>query len=402
MATPRGYAMNLFEFQAKELISRFGIEIPRGRVAGSPDDAERVARRLAFPRFAIKAQIHGGGRGLAGGVKFATSPQEARAVATQLLARPLVTVQTKATGETVRWVYVEEAFDIRDEIYAAVVVDRTAGALMLMVSAAGGEDVEAQAAADPSVLARFPIDISGPQPVADFAGAARAVGLAGSLAATAADVFAKMTRVALELDATLVEINPLAITMDGRLITLDAKLSVDANALFRHPALAALRAQIQIDDGDPRELAADRHQINFQRLDGTIGVVCNGAGLALATNDMLIDAGGRPASFMDIRTTASSLDIAYGLGMILDNPAIRVILINIHGGGMQRCDTVAEGLAVAMRRATRAVPLVVRFAGNNADFARVRLKGAGVTFIEALDLADAVARTMAVYAKDAA
>ena len=295
---------------------------------------------------------------------------------------------------------------------------------MLLVSAAGGEEVEAKAAVDPSVIARFPLELLPPlagstppdavitagsqgHPTGDFLGAAHAIGLSGTIAEKAADLFTKMTRVAIELDATLVEINPLAITTDGRLITLDAKVTVDANALFRHPALSALGAQIQIDDGDPKELAADRHQINYQRMDGNIGTVCNGAGLALATLDMLIDSGGTPANFMDIRTTASSLDIAYGLGVILDNPQVRVILINIHGGGMQRCDTVAEGVAVALRRADgggtakpsnvkRQPPLVVRFAGNNADFARVRLKGAGVAFEEAHDLEDAISRTVAI------
>ena len=415
--------MNLYEFQAKELISRFGIEIPRGRVAGSADDAERFARRLAFPRFAIKAQIHGGGRGRAGGVRFAASPQEARAAASDLLTRTLVTRETRGSGERVRWVYVEEAFNIAHEIYAAVIVDRAAGMLMLLVSPHGGVDIEETAARDASAIVRFPLDLSRPgegggvMATGDFAGAATACGLEGALAEAAAGVFARMSRVAIELDATLVEINPLAVTTDKRLIALDAKLTVDGNALFRHPALAALRAQIQIEEGDPKELAADRNQINYQKMDGTIAVVCNGAGLALATNDMLIDAGGRPASFMDIRTTASSLDIAYGLGVIFDNPLVRVILINIHGGGMQRCDTVAEGIAVAMRRADpassgaargtgpaasrRPIPLIVRFAGNNADFARVRLHNAGIAFEDARDLTDAISRTMAAHARTA-
>jgi succinyl-CoA synthetase beta subunit len=398
--------MNLYEFQAKELLSRFGIEIPRGRVAGTADDAERLARRLAFPRFAIKAQIHGGGRGAAGGVRFGTTPQEAHAIATLLLSRPLVTKQTKASGETVRWVYVEEAFDIVSEIYAAITVERGTGDLILLVSQSGGDRIEAVVAADHTAIRRFPVSIAGPKsdldPTGNFAEAARSIGLTGISAQKAAAVFANMARAARDLDATLVEINPLALTSDDRLVALDAKLTIDTNALFRHPALSALRAQIQIEDGDPKELAADRHQINYQRMDGNIGIVINGAGLALATLDMVIDAGGSPANFMDIRTTASSLDIAYGLGVILENPRTRVILINIHGGGMQRCDTVAEGVAVAVRRAKRTVPLVVRFAGNNADFARVRLKGAGVTFIEEENLDDAVKRVVTLSLREAA
>ena len=396
--------MNLYEFQAKELISRFGIEIPRGRVAGTAEDAERLARRLAFPRYAIKAQIHGGARGLAGGVRFAASPEEARTITSQLLAKPLVTSQTKPSGEKVRWVYVEEAFEIAREFYAAVSVERSNGELVLLVSREGGQAVEAKAISNPGSIARFPLTLSLGQeaPSGDFAAAAAALGLTGAQAATAAATFANMARVAAELDATLVEINPLALTKDGRMIALDARLTVDPNALFRHPAMSALRAQIQVEDGDPNELAADRHQLNYQRMDGNIGVVINGAGLALATLDMLIDAGGKPANFLDIRTTATSMDIAYGFEVILENPATRVILINIHGGGMQRCDTVAEGVTIALRRARRSVPLVVRFAGNNADFARTRLKGSGVAFIEAKDIADAVARVMGVLSKETA
>lgn len=396
--------MNLYEFQAKELISRFGIEIPRGRVAGTPEDAERFARRLGFPRYAIKAQIHGGARGLAGGVRFAESPEDAKLITAQLLSKPLVTAQTKASGERVRWVYVEEAFSIAREIFAAVTIERASGEAVLLVSREGGSSIEARAAADPGVVARFPLSlpVEKGEPGGDFMGAAQAAGVDGVLAARAADVFRQMARIVVDLDATLVEINPLAVTSDQRLIALDARLAIDDNALFRHPALSALRAQIQIEEGDPKELAADRHQINYQRMDGGIGVVVNGAGLALATNDMLIDAGGRPANFMDIRTTASSLDIAYGVEVILDNPKVKVLLISVHGGGMQSCDTVAEGVTVAFRRARRTVPLVVRFAGNNADFARVRLKASGVKFTDAGDLTDAVARVMALLSKEAA
>lgn len=390
--------MNLYEFQAKELISRFGIDIPRGRVAASAEDAERLARRLAFQRFAIKAQIHGGGRGAAGGIRFAESPEETRRITADLMSRPLVTSQTRAGGEKVRWVYVEEAFRIVREIYAAIVVDRARGELALLVAAVGGEDIEEREAANPGLILRFPLDVTAAPPRGEFAAAASAIGLEGAQSKQAEAVFSAMAKVSTELDAMLVEVNPLALTGDGRILALDAKLSVDDNALFRHPALFALRSQIQVEEGDPKELAADRHQINYQKMDGNIGVVVNGAGLALATLDMLIDAGGRPANFMDIRTTATSLDIAYGIEVIVENPLTRVVLINVHGGGMQRCDAVAEGIAVAMRRTRRSVPFIVRFAGNNADFALVRLKGAGVVFEEAADMADAARRAVAAAA----
>ncbi len=387
--------MNLYEFQAKELISRFGIEIPKGRVAASAEDAERLARRLAFRRFAIKAQIHGGGRGAAGGIRFAETPEDARRITAELMSRPLVTSQTRAGGEKVRWVYVEEAYAIVREIYAAIVVDRARGELALLVAADGGEDIEEREAENPGLIQRFPLDVTVSPPVGDFDGAAAAIGLTGEQASRAKAVFEAMARVSAELDAMLVEVNPLALTDDGGIVALDAKLTVDDNALFRHPALFALRSQIQVEEGDPKELAADRHQINYQKMDGNIGVVVNGAGLALATLDMLIDAGGQPANFMDIRTTATSLDIAYGLQVIVENPMTHVVLINVHGGGMQRCDDVAEGVAIALRKVGRTLPIIVRFAGNNADFALVRLKAAGVAFEAATDMADAVTKAVA-------
>ncbi len=387
--------MNLYEFQAKELISRFGIEIPKGRVAASAEDAERLARRLAFRRFAIKAQIHGGGRGAAGGIRFAETPEDARRITAELMSRPLVTSQTRAGGEKVRWVYVEEAYAIVREIYAAIVVDRARGELALLVAADGGEDIEEREAENPGLIRRFPLDVTVSPPVGDFDGAAAAIGLTGEQASRATAVFEAMARVSAVLDAMLVEVNPLALTDDGRVVALDAKLTVDDNALFRHPALFALRSQIQVEEGDPKELAADRHQINYQKMDGNIGVVVNGAGLALATLDMLIDAGGQPANFMDIRTTATSLDIAYGLQVIVENPLTHVVLINVHGGGMQRCDDVAEGVAIALRKVGRTLPIIVRFAGNNADFALVRLRAAGVAFEAATDMADAVTKAVA-------
>jgi len=387
--------MNLYEFQAKELISRFGIEIPKGRVAASAEDAERLARRLAFRRFAIKAQIHGGGRGAAGGIRFAETPEDARRITAELMSRPLVTSQTRAGGEKVRWVYVEEAYAIVREIYAAIVVDRARGELALLVAAEGGEDIEEREAENPGLIQRFPLDVTVSPPVGDFGGAASAIGLTGEQASRATAVFEAMARVSAELDAMLVEVNPLALTDDGRIVALDAKLTVDDNALFRHPALFALRSQIQVEEGDPKELAADRHQINYQKMDGNIGVVVNGAGLALATLDMLIDAGGQPANFMDIRTTATSLDIAYGLQVIVESPLTHVVLINVHGGGMQRCDDVAEGVAIALRKVGRTLPIIVRFAGNNADFALVRLKAAGVAFEAATDMADAITKAVA-------
>ncbi len=223
----------------------------------------------------------------------------------------------------------------------------------------------------------------------DFAGLARQIGLGGTAAEAAADIFQKMAGMAVALDATQVEINPLALTWDGRFVALDAKVQIDDNALFRHPAFAALSSATEIEEGDPVVLGADRHHINYQRMDGDIGVVVNGAGLALATIDSIVDAGGRPANFMDVRTTATSLDVAYGLELIVANEMVRSILVNVHGGGMQRCDTIAEGLGVAVRKAERRPPLVIRMAGNNADYAHRVLANNGVAYTQAGDIAEA-------------
>lgn len=388
--------MNLLEFQAKELFSRFGIATPTGRLADNAADAERIATRLGFDRFVIKAQIGAGDRASSGGVRFAASPQGVRATADLMLNETLVTSQTGTAGERPRWVLIEEAIDPRQSNYAAVALDRQRGEVALLTSAAGGTDLELRAARDATLIDRTPLQLTSAGAEGDFEGAARRLGLDGTAATAAATLFRALARIAVEVDATLVEINPLALTHDDQFVALDAKLVIDDNALFRQPALAALRAATQIEQGDPEALAADSHQLNYQRMDGDIGVVVNGAGLALATLDLLTERGGKPANFMDIRTTASSLDVAYGFELIVSNPRVKVVLINVHGGGMQRCDTIAEGVGVALRRAGRHLPVVVRFAGNNADFALTRLKSYGVAFEEGTDMDDAVARAVAI------
>ena len=394
--------MKLHEFQSKELLSPFGIPIPEGRVAASADDAERLARRLNCRSFAVKAQVHAGGRSASGGIKFASDPGEVRAIAGQLLGRPLVTAQTGPAGQPVRWVYVEEKIEAARSLYCAVMVDRAAGQLVLMASRHGGEAIEERAARDPEAIARVSLRLQGDAAEGDFAGAAHRIGLDGPAAEAAATLFAALARAAATLDATLVEINPLALTADGRLIALDAKVVIDDNALFRHPDLAGLREASDGDEDDPAVLAADRHQLNYLRLDGDIGVVVNGAGLALATLDILRDAGGFPANFMDIRTTATSLDIAYAFELILGAPRVRVIVVNVHGGGMQRCDTVVDGIGIGLRRTGRSLPMVVRLAGNNAEFAYDRLKSYGIAYTDAADMWDAATRAVGLLKREAA
>lgn len=386
--------MNLFEFQAKELLARHGIEIPRGRVATTPAEAAAIARRLGFARYAIKAQVHAGDRLAAGGVSFTDRTDEVTALAAGLLGRPLATSQTAPRGQLVRCVLIEEAIEVERLIYAAVTVDAVSGRLVLLVSAAGGDEVERTIARDPARMTRLEVSLSAPRADDLMARAAAGLDLPAPVRPRVEAALAAMLDACLKLDARLVEINPLAVTPQGRVVALDAKVTIDENALFRHPDLASLREVEAAETGDPVALGADRHNINYLLMDGDIGVAVNGAGLALATLDCLGACGGRPANFMDIRTTASSLDIAYGFRLIAANPATRAILVNVHGGGMQRCDTIAEGMAVALREAPRRLPIVVRLAGNNAEFARTRLAGSGVAFVEAADMQEAAERAV--------
>jgi succinyl-CoA synthetase beta subunit len=381
--------MNLQEFQAKELLTRFAVPVPTGRVADSATDAERIARRLGFPRYVVKAQVRSSDRLEAGGVRFSASPEGVAESARLLLDMRFTRSDRPSGTEKVRWVLVEEAVAAMQMLYAAVYLDRASGRLLLLGCAAGGTAIEARAAVDPTLLRSIELRLDGNRALGDFAGLAARLGLTGDIATKAAAVFERMAALALAIDATQVEINPLAVTWDGDLVALDAKISIDDNALMRHPALAALSAATEAEEGDPVVLGADRHHINYQLMDGDIGVVVNGAGLALATLDCLVDAGGRPANFMDVRTTASSLDVAYGIDLILANAKARCILVNIHGGGMQACDTIAEGVGIALRRSVRKLPLVARMVGNNAGFAATVLANGGIAYTQADDMASA-------------
>lgn len=394
--------MRLHEFQAKELLGRYGIPIPCARVVDDVPGARRAAERLGCSRYAIKAQILAGSRLDLGAIRFAASPDGVEATAEQLIGQTFTSEQTRPGGEKARWLLIEEAVAAVQQVYAAVLLDGSSGTLKLLTSRVAGNGITSRIEAQPELMRQTPIEVTAGGVTADFQGAAQAIELTGSLALEAARIFEMMARLATELDATLIEINPLAITSAGEFRALDAKLQLDDNARFRHPALAAFGEATELEDGDPRELAADRHRLNYAALDGDIGVVVNGAGLALATLDMIHDAGCRTANFMDIRTTASSLDIAYGLGLVLNNPRTRAILVNVHGGGMQRCDTIAEGIAIAMRQTARRLPLIVRLAGNNADFARTRLAGSGVKFIDAADMADAMSKLVEIHNSAAA
>lgn len=389
--------MNLHEFQAKAILARYGVPVPAGEVADTAAEAEAAARKIGARKFAVKAQVHAGGRGTAGGVRLVEASSAVRAVANELLGRRLTTEQTGPEGRLVRKVYVEEAIDAERFVYVAVLVDRTSGKVSLIGVKKGGDDVEMRMVRDPSIVEQLHVDET--TKANDFDTFARRLAFKGDGVKRAAALTKALAKAFVELDASLIEINPLAVTADGDLIALDVKMAIDDNALFRHGELKPLRDEEEVD---PVEREAQGHEINYVRMDGNIGVVVNGAGLALATHDMLIDAAGRPANFMDIRTTATSLDIAGGLDLLLANPQVKAVLVNIHGGGMQRCDTVAEGIGISVKRSARQVPIVVRFAGNNAQFGETLLGNYGVPYVRANDMGDAVDRVVALVRKEAA
>lgn len=392
--------MHLHEFQAKELLAQFGFRIPRGRIAGSGIEAERVAQRLGLTRSVVKAQVHAGDRAASGGVRFASSPAEAGRIASELIGTFLVTAQTSPAGQQVRWVYVEEAVEFGQSFYCAVVVDRGAGDLKLIASRRSDAGTGAWISGPRRSETLTLTDHGGV--AGDFERVANALGLPAESATLLTEHLTQLAHAAVALDASLVEISPLVLTHDGAFVALDAKITLDDNALFRHPDLAALRDVGGIEDDDPVELAADRLQINYLRLDGDIGVVVNGAGLALATLDLLQEAGGRPANFMDIRTTATSLDVAYAFQLIAANPRVRAVLVNVHGGGMQRCDTIADGIGIAAHRMRCAAPIVVRLAGNNAEFAASRFRTYGIPVVETRNMWEAATTAVQLAARKAA
>lgn len=386
--------MNLHEFQAKTILARRGLPIPVGQVAWTPEEAFHAAEELHCPRFAVKAQILAGGRGEAGGVKLANSPDEVRKIAAGMLGAKLVTAQTSAAGRKVQRVYVEEAVDSAREIYVGVLVDRNAGEIVLIGAREGGEHVEELLRREPERLLRLPLNGTAVPDEKSLRGFAEALGLGGALAEEGARLFAALITTFVDLDLSLLEINPLSVVKEGgKLMALDVKMAVDDNALFRQPDLRELRDEDEIDE---QELEAQRHDLNFVRMDGDIGIVVNGAGLALATHDILRDAGGTPANFMDIRTTAMSQQIAKGIGLLLADPRVKVILVNIHGGGMTSCDTVVDAIQIAMRWSGRKVPIVFRAAGQNADHARWAMADRRIPHDLAGTIGDAVRRAVEI------
>ena len=386
--------MNLHEFQAKDVFRSYGIPVPAGRVAASAEEAASAARELGGAVWVVKAQVHAGGRGKAGGVKLTRDLEAVRAAAAAMLGKRLVTKQTAAEGLPVERVYVESGSEIEREIYLSLTLNRDRGRIALIASAAGGMDIEEVAARTPQKILTVNI-----HPAADLQPyqarqIAFGLGLKGAQIAEFQSIAAALYRLYVEKDASLVEVNPLIVTKAGALVALDAKIIVDANALFRHPELAQLRDPSQ---EDPMERRASEHELNYVSLDGDIACMVNGAGLAMATMDLIKLHGGQPANFLDVGGGATSERVTAAFQLILSNPKVRAVLVNIFGG-IVRCDLIADGVINAVKNVGVKVPVVVRLEGTNADKARQMLAKSGLTITPAADLTDAARKVVALAA----
>ncbi len=386
--------MNIHEYQAKGLLAKYGVATPRGGVAFTPEEAEHVARDLGGPIWVVKSQIHAGGRGAGrfkddpdgqGGVRLCKSLDEIRENARKMLGHVLVTKQTGPAGKEVKRLFIEEGCDIARELYLGMLVDRATSRITLMASSEGGMNIEEVAAKTPEKILKVAIDpATGIMP---YHGReiAFGLGLEGRQVGACVKFIAAMYRAFAELDASIVEINPLVVTGDGQVIALDAKMNFDDNALFRHKDLAELRDE---DEEDAMELEAARHELNYIKLDGSIGCMVNGAGLAMATMDIIKLHGSAPANFLDVGGGATKERVTEAFKLILSDPNVKGILINIFGGIM-RCDVIAEGVVAAAREVSLHVPLVVRLEGTNVDLGRKILSESGLPIVSADDLGDA-------------
>jgi succinyl-CoA synthetase beta subunit len=383
--------MKIHEYQAKQILAEFGVPVPQGRVATTPAEARAIAEELGG-RVVVKAQIHAGGRGKGGGVKLANSPAEAEQLAGQIIGMQLVTPQTGPEGQRVKSVLVEEQVATRRELYLSALLDSANGRIVLIASAAGGIDIEEVAATRPEAIARVVIDpVTGFQPHHGRA-LAYALLLTGDEVRAGVQIAGAVYRAYVAKDASLVEINPLVLTLDGRLLALDAKMNFDDNALFRHPEIRALRDK---DEEDPLEVQAEDLGINnYIKLDGTIGCVVNGAGLAMSTMDVIKLAGGEPANFLDIGTVNDPARVVNAFRIMTQDEGVRCVLINIFGG-MARTDVIATGIVEAHRQMDlRRFPVVVRLAGTNVEEGRRIIAESGLPIITADDLGEAARKAV--------
>ncbi len=382
--------MNIHEFQAKQILGRFGAPVPKGQPAATPEEASAAFKSLGQPKAVVKAQIHAGGRGKAGGVKLLSSADEAREFAAKLLGKPLVTHQTGPQGRAVRRVYVEQASNVARELYLGLLVDRKAQAVSVIASTEGGMDIEEVAAKTPEKIITEAIDpLLG---VSGFLGRkiAFGLGLKDKEVNQFAGLLSSLYRAFVETDASLVEINPLVVTAEGRVLCLDAKMSFDDNGLFRHPDIRELRDP---NEEDPAETEAAKYDLSYVHLDGNIGCMVNGAGLAMATMDIVKYYGAEPANFLDVGGGANAEKVSAAFRILLADPRVKAVLINIFGGIM-RCDVLAEGVVQAAKEVNLSVPLVVRMEGTNVEQGKKILKDSGIKVIAAADMADAARRVV--------
>jgi succinyl-CoA synthetase beta subunit len=375
--------MKVHEYQAKSILARYGVPVPRGEVTDHPDEAREIAKTLGG-RAVVKAQIHAGGRGKGGGVKLAKDPDEARELAKKILGMTLVTAQTGPEGKVVQKVLIEEALDIDRELYLSVTLDRGRGLPSMMVSKSGGMEIEEVAAKDPKAIVREPLDPA----LGMFPFQARklafALGLSGESFKKGIAFMPALFRAYVDTDASLAEINPLLVTKTGDVLALDAKMTFDDNALFRHPDVKAMR---DLSEEDPLEVEASRFGLNYIKLDGSVGCMVNGAGLAMATMDLVKLAGGEPANFLDVGGGANEEQVKNAFRIILSDRNVKAILINIFGGIM-RCDIIANGVVAAVREMGLSLPVVVRLEGTNVDLGKQILRDSGLKITPADGLAD--------------
>ena len=378
--------MKIHEYQGKAILARFGVPVPRGDVAFNADEAVAIAQRLGLP-VVVKAQIHAGGRGKGGGVKVATTMEDVQRLASSILGMTLVTHQTGPEGKLVQRLLIEQGLTIARELYLGLVIDRAAQRPVLMASPAGGMEIEKVAAETPQLIFKAFIDPATGLLPFQARGLAFSLGLDGAAVGKAAKVMGQIVEAFMATDASLVEINPLIVTASGDLIALDAKMNVDDNALFRHPDIKAFR---DLDEEDPLEIEASKYSLNYIRLDGTIGCMVNGAGLAMATMDVIKLAGGEPANFLDVGGGATADQIRNAVRILTSDHNVRAVFVNIFGG-ILRCDILAEGLVAAVKELNVTLPIVIRMEGTNVDAGKKMLRDSGLNFTTAEAVDEAAA-----------
>ena len=383
--------MKIHEYQGKELFRKFGLVTPRGFPCFSVDEAVEAAKKLGGSVWVVKAQIHAGGRGKGGGVKVAKSLDEVKQKASQVLGMQLVTHQTGAGGQKVRRLLVEEGADIKKELYVGMVVDRVTQRACLMASSEGGMDIEEVAAHTPEKIHKVFIDPATGLKDAEASDVARKIGVPDKAVPEAAKLLQSLYKCFDETDASLAEINPLILTNQDKVIALDSKLNFDDNALFRHPDIVAMR---DLDEEDPLEIEASKYDLSYISLDGSIGCMVNGAGLAMATMDTIKLFGGEPANFLDVGGGATAEKVTAAFKIMLSNPKVKCILVNIFGGIM-KCDTIAAGVVTAAREVKLSVPLVVRMKGTNEDLGKKILADSGLPIISGANMGDAGQKAVA-------